>query len=122
MRALSIVLLEGRTGDDLRFQHTTDQIPIEAFIAEAAIEALVYAVLPRATRLNEADPDASVRHRFLQRPGHELTPFVEPQVPRGPVQADRRLQRPDHLRGPQLPAGDDIDAVVAALSRRSSGT
>jgi hypothetical protein len=28
---------------------------------------------------------------------------------------DRRLQRPDHLRGPQLSTGDDIDAVMAAL-------
>jgi hypothetical protein len=114
IRALRIVLLPERAGDDLRFQHAAEQPPIKAFLAEAAIEPLVNAVLPLAARLDEADPDVSLRQPFLQRPGHELGPVVAPQVPRGPVQPNCRLQRPRHLCGPQLPAGDDIDAVEAA--------
>jgi len=116
MRALPIILLPEPTGDDLRFQHPADKLPIKAFVAEAAIGALVHAGLPQAARLDEAAPDARLRQPFLQRRGHKLTPVVAPQVPRGPVHPDRRLQRPEHLRGSQLPAGDDIDAEVAASS------
>ena len=48
MRALRIVLLAERTGDDLRFQHTADQLSIKAFVPEAAIEALDVIPLFRA--------------------------------------------------------------------------
>jgi hypothetical protein len=128
MRVLRIVLVPERTGEDLRFQNAAEQLPIEEFVAEAAIVALVYAFLPRAARLDKADPDASLRRTLLQRLDHELPPVVAPRVPRGPVHPDRRLQRQDHLRGLQLPAGDDIAAVVAArvdnrqeLNRRARG-
>jgi len=122
MRALRIVLLPERTGDGLRFQHAAEQLPIKAFVAEAAIEALIHAVLPRAARLVKADPDASLRQTFLQRPGHELSPVVAPQGPRRTAHPDRRLQRPDHFRGPQLPAGDDNRCSGGCPRRRSSGT
>ncbi len=88
MRALRIVLLLKRTGDDLRFQHATEQLPIKAFVAEAAMEALVHTVWPRSAQLDKADPNASLPQPFLQHP--------------------------DHFRGAS-PAGDDIDAAATTL-------
>ena len=46
MRKLGVVFLTERTGDHLRLQHAADQLPIEAFVPEAPIEALVQAVWP----------------------------------------------------------------------------
>jgi hypothetical protein len=100
--ALGVVFLPERTGDHLLLHHAADQLPIEAFVPEAPIEALVQATLPRTSRLDEADSDSGLREPFLQHPGHELTHVVAPRVQRRPMDRDRRLQRPDHLRGPQL--------------------
>jgi hypothetical protein len=126
--ALGVVFLPERTGDHLRLQHAADQLPIEAFVPEAPIGGLVHTVLPRITRLDEADLGARLRQPFLQCTGHGFTLVVAPQVPRRPMDRDRRLKHPDHLRSAQLPAGDDVDAVMAArvddrqeLDRRARG-
>ncbi len=58
--ALGVEFLPERTADYLRLQHKADQLPIGAFVPEAPIEALVHAVLPRAARLDEADPEAGL--------------------------------------------------------------
>ncbi len=43
----------------LRFEHTGEQFAVEAFVAEATVEAFVHPVLPRTGRLDEARGDAS---------------------------------------------------------------
>jgi hypothetical protein len=103
LRARSRVLLPERIGDDLRFQHAAEQLATKAPAAEAAIEVLVHAVLPRAARLDEVRRYVGLRQPFLQCQGHELTPVLAPQVPSGSVHPDRRLQRPDCLRGTRRP-------------------
>ncbi len=115
MLALGVVQLPERTGDYLRLQYATDQLPSEAVVPEASIEALDHAVLRLTARLDEEDPEACLRQPFLQCTGHELTPVVAPQVLWRPMGRERRLQRQDHLRGPKLPVGDEIDAVMSAL-------
>ena len=114
-RAPGVVFLPGRTGDHLRVQHAADQLPAKAFVPAAAVKALVRAILLLAVRFHEADPNASLRLPLLQRTGQGLTPVVAPQVSRSPVQSDCRLQRPDPLRGPESRAGNEIEAVMAAL-------
>lgn len=67
MRADMIVMMPPLFEDNLCLFQGVKSFPIQAFIAQAAIETLVVAVFPRAARLNVKGLYAQLRQPRLDR-------------------------------------------------------
>jgi hypothetical protein len=78
-----VVFVPEGADDDLRLQDALEQLSIEAFVPEAAVEAFVEAVLPRTAALDEARNDAALFKPALEHAGDKLAPVVAAQVPGG---------------------------------------
>lgn len=115
MRPDRVIFVAKAARDDLGLEHAGQHLAVEAFVAKAAVEALVHAVLPRAARFDEARDDAGRFEPLLQFPRNELAPIVTAQMTGRAVHCDRSRERLHHFRGAEPPTGDDVDAVVAAF-------
>ncbi len=105
MRSDGVVFVAEAAGDNLRFEHAAEQFAIEAFVAEAAVEAFVHAVLPRTAWFDEACGDARVLQPGLEGAGGKLTAVVAAQMPGRSVTAAGRLQRRHHGPCAELATG-----------------
>lgn len=134
-----VVFFAVGAGDDLRLQGAFQQFAVEAFVAEAAVEAFVYAVLPGAARLDEARDDAALIEPALEHAGDKLAAVVAAQVPglapvaveffsiemdeRGDADLDEQLTGGERgregswvVRYPQAKAGGHAGASVVSKS------
>ena len=66
MRMDRVVFVAEGAGDALGFKDAAEQLPIEGFVVEAAVEAFVDPVLPRAAGLDEPDLDAGLSLRRIR--------------------------------------------------------
>ncbi len=73
----------------MRFEEVGEQLAVEAFIAEAAVEAFVDSVLPGTAGLDEAGLDARLLQPFLEELGDKLRAVVAAQVLGRPVELDQ---------------------------------
>ena len=99
----------------MRLEEVGEQLAVEAFIAEAAVEALIDSVLPWASGLDEAGRYARLVQPFLEEMGDKFGPVVAAQVSGRSVKRDQGGERRDDLMGAHPAAGHDIEAVVAVL-------
>ena len=115
VRADVVVFVAEGPPDALGLEEVGKQFAVEAFVAEAAVEALVDSVLPGAAGLDEAGLDARQGEPFLQEAGNKLRAVVAAHVTGRSVKRDQGGERRDDLAGAHPTAGYDIEAVVAVL-------
>src|SRR5690606_19766514 len=132
MRALLIVLLDPGLDDLSRLLHGAEPPPVQAAVAEDAVEALVPAVLPRAAGLDVMRLHADLAQPLLQLLGDELRTVVTADIGRRAVEGKKLGQlsldlcRRDRARA-VAPKGDPRDLIAdrraapPALVRRLVG-
>src|SRR5690606_14120795 len=89
MRALLIVLLDPGLDDLSRLLHGAEPPPVQAAVAEDAVEALVPAVLPRAAGLDVMRLHADLAQPLLQLLGDELRTVVTADIGRRAVEGKK---------------------------------
>lgn len=115
VRAARVVIVSERSGDTLRLNHAGEQLAVEAFVTETAVEAFIHAVLPWTGRLNEARRDPGVAQPRLEVLRNELTAVIAAQMARGTVHGDSRLERGHDLTAAHPATGHDVEVVVAVF-------
>src|SRR5208283_5174394 len=110
-----IVFVAETASDALGLKDTAKQFPIEGLVTEAAIEAFIDTVLPRAAGFDESDLDAGLHQPFLKIMGNELRSVVATQVQRLSMDFDQGPERGDHVDRAEAVTGDDVQAVVTEL-------
>jgi hypothetical protein len=66
----------------LRLRQRVEDLAVQEFVPQLAVEARHVAVLPRAARLDVQRPNPRPPQPVPDRPGDELRPVVAAQVPR----------------------------------------
>lgn len=75
--------------DDLGFSRGVEDLAVELFVAQAGIEALHIAVLPRTARFDIRRLGAHSGDSFLKRLGHELGAIIGSDVARNTSQDEQ---------------------------------
>jgi hypothetical protein len=98
-----------------RFCQRPESLSVQTLVAEATVEALHEAVLPRATRLNVDRLNLVLRQPSLDRLRDELGPVVRPQVLGSAVLFDGFLQPRQYVRGAQRSVGPQDMALAGVF-------
>ena len=115
VRPAGVVVIAEVPGETLGFEHTGEQLAVQAFIAEATVEAFVNAVLPRAAGLDETRGDARFAQPRLEVFGDKLAAIVAAQVTWWPMPLNGRLQRRHNFATAHPSTRHDVEVVVAVL-------
>src|SRR5262249_35760698 len=102
MWAHAIVMLAPPLDDDLRLAERREDFAVEQLVAQAPIEALDIAVLPRATAFDVSRSRPDRADPALHGVGDELRPLLRADVGRHTAQSERIGQRLDHIDRVQL--------------------
>lgn len=81
------IILEG-VRHALRLEEVGEEFAVEAFVPEASVEALVDAVLPETTGLDEEGVDPSLDEPLMQMAGNKLPTIVTAHMTRRPAVPD----------------------------------
>ena len=107
MRADLVVVLPPRLDDRGCFSSRTKPLHVQALLAEAPVEALVGAVLPRLAGRDVRGLDALRRGPAQDRAGDKLGPVVGPEIARGASVAHEAGEQVDDSAGAN--AARDVD-------------
>ena len=99
----------------LRLSPAKEQLAVEAFVAQFAIEALDVAILPRTARRNESRFYTTRPQPLFHGFAHELRPIVTPQAPRPAAQREQFLQRFDDIFACVMPPDFDSQTLPREL-------
>src|SRR5262245_7491522 len=92
MRAPGSVITAPASDNDHRLATAAEPLQAQAFVAEAAVEALVGTVLPRLAKIDQRGLDAGSFEALEDRFADELRPVVRAQEPRCATFADQSGQ------------------------------
>ena len=81
-----------------RIGQAVEQFQVQAFVPQAAVEALIDAILPRLAWFNIRRLDLLFRQPVLDRRGNELRAVVTAEILRKAMEEKQKLQDFDHLR------------------------
>src|SRR5262249_8624506 len=104
-----------RRDDDLGLAQSVEDLAIEQLIAEASVEALDVAVLPKPAPLDVGGLGADSRDPFLHGLGDELRSVVGPDVSGNTPQDEEIGQDVDHIDRLELAGDTDRQAFMAEL-------
>src|SRR6476661_2973133 len=112
MRPDFIVMAAPGFDDHLRFTSAAEPLEAQALVTEAAVEALVHAVLPRLTRIDQRRFDTRLLQPFEDRFAHEFGAIIRAQVAWRTAFADQPRQHLDHAL--RTDAAGDVDGQALA--------
>lgn len=112
MRSFLVVKAEPLGEEVFGFAEGVDQLAIQAFHAEAAVEAFDIPVLPRAAGVDVDGADLGLLQPFTDLARNELRPVVRADVGRCAVLRNGPLQHRQDVSGLQLAGG--VDRVAFA--------
>src|SRR6476620_9829843 len=112
MRPDFIVMAAPGFDDHLRLASAAEPLEAQALVTEAAVEALVHAVLPRLTRIDQRRFDARLLQPFEDRFAHEFGAIIRAQVAWRTAFADQPRQHLDHAL--RTDAAGDVDGQALA--------
>ena len=97
MRTDVVVVAAPDLDNDLRLRPASEPFERQALVTELAVEALVFAVLPRFVRIDLCALDARVGEPGTEGIADELRAVVRAQQPRRAVYRDRAGEDLDHV-------------------------
>ena len=92
-----------------------ENLPVEEFVPEFAVEAFDVAVLPRTSRLDEQRLDSQPREPFPDGFGDELGPVIRSDVFRDAVPQHQPGQHPQNVPRALLPGHLDRQTLAGEL-------
>src|SRR5215475_12823426 len=101
--------------DDLGLAESVEDFAVEQLVAQASVEALDVAVLPRATPFDVSGLGTDNRDPFLHGLGDELRSVVGPDVSGNAPQDEQVGQNVDHIDRLELAGDTDRQAFMAEL-------
>lgn len=101
MEPLLIVVAAPSGEGDPRFRAAHEELAVQAFLAQLAVERLHAAILPRAAGLDEAQARAGAMCPAHQRDADEFRAIVRPHVGRSRALAHDAVEDPHHVRAAQ---------------------
>jgi hypothetical protein len=110
-----VVVAPPALDDDLGLAQGVEDFTIEQLVAEASVEALDVAVLPRTARLDVSSLGADCRDPFLHSLGHELRSVVGPDVTGNATHDEEVRQNVDYIDCFELAGDTDRQAFVGEL-------
>jgi len=110
-----VVLPAPAVGQALSLGHRGEQLGVEEFVPEPAVEGFGKAVLPRGTRLDVGRGGAAALAPAPERVSNELGAVVAADERRRRVEAGELLQHRHHVLGLAAPAHPDGQAQAAVL-------
>ena len=122
MRALLVVVFSPVREDHSRFAERVYQLPVQALLPEAAVEALGVSVLPWASGVDIERLDPVFFKPSLYGLGDELWAVVRADAFGGPMLAYRFLQQGQRVGGLDGPVGVDAVAFPCELVDQIEGS
>ena len=110
-----VVLPAPAIGQALGLSHRGEQLSVEEFIPEPAVEGFSKAVLPRGAWLDVSGCGAAVLAPAPQGVGNELRAVIAADERRSWVEAGELLQHHNHVLGLATPSHVDRQAQTAVL-------
>ena len=115
MRSLGGVLDSVLFSQQLGFLHRGEQLNVQEFIPEPAVERFHESVLPRWTWCDVGRISTAPGTPLLQGVGDEFRAIVHPQMGLRWIELEQLLDRVDHLSSPAAPADSNGQAEAAVL-------
>ncbi len=115
MRSLRVVEASPLLDQYLRLPQRVEDFHVQALISELAVEALIVAVLPRATRRDEQGFDLKSAEPMTHGLGNKLGPVVRSYMLRWAMLQEELRQHMQDILAVQLPPHVDRQAIACVL-------